>query len=393
MSYGTLAETSVFLTAESTEGTVVTPTSATDALEILEDGYAVNYSRESIETKTIDSNRESGETRIGIPNIEGSVSVYQKANTTAGGKPPAALLYKSLLGGERQSTGQITTKSSPANTSTVLQIEDADSAKLKVGDIVKVLTAGKHEVRPISAVSTGTGTATITFPFALENVPAASVKIEKCTTYFPSETSTSLSLVEYLADSIEAQVGGIKAVSASLKGWETGKIAQWDFKLQGLNYAKAVQSGTYTPNFSGLASTPVILSACAWLGSSKIAYNNFEVAIENTNSFIKSACASQGKIASRFTELKISGSINPYTELDDVDRFDLFDANTTTSLFLYCYNPASTDGEIKEVCALWFPTIKLTEIPTGDLDGVLVDQIKFMAQRTLGGDSVFMGFI
>jgi hypothetical protein len=392
MSYGTLAESSVFLKEESTEGTYVAPASASDALEILEDGYAINYTRESIETKTLDGNREPSETRVGIPNVEGTVSVYSKANTTAGGKPPAALLFKSLLGGERQVTSQVTTKST-GNTTTFLTVEDADIAKFKVGDIVKVLEAGKHEVRPISAITSTSGSAGITFPFALLNTPSASVKIEKCTTYYPSETSSSMSLTEYMSDAIEAQVSGIKAVSASLKGWETGKIAQWDFKLQGLNYSKSVAAPSYDPSFAGLAATPVILSACIWLGSDKIAYNNFDLAIENTNSFIKSACAEQGKIASRFTDLKITGSINPYMELDDVARFDLFEANTSVSLFGYCYNPAATAGEIKEVVAFYMPKVKITEIPNTSLDGVMVDSIKFSAHRTNGGDSIFLGFI
>jgi len=242
-------------------------------------------------------------------------------------------------------------------------------------------------------VVTTSGSAAITLPFALENAPGASVVIEKFSTYYVDESAPTLSLTDYLGGNIMESLAGLRTLSAQLSGWETGNISQWNFKLGGLSLVKAVDTPDYTPDFSALASPPVMLSACVWLNETKVPYNAFSLNIENTAANVQSACAATGKIASRLTELKVTGEINPYMEMDDVDRFALMNTNANMSVFGYAYNPAATDGEIKEVVCFWLPFTKITEMPMGDQDGVLTDQIKFASHRSVGGDSVFLGFI
>lgn len=392
MSYGTINESSIFVKAEVTEGLHVPPAAIADAMEILEDGFSTSLTREAKETKPLDGVRESGETRLGIQNVEASMSVYNRASATTGAYPPAELLFEGLLGAKRQNTAQVTTKAS-GNTTTVLAIEDADIAKFKVGDCVKVLEAGKFEVRPISVVTTTGGSASITFPFALENTPSNSVKIEKFSTFYVDESVPTLSLTSFLGGNIQENMAGMRVVSGQLSGWETGNISQWNFKLAGLSLVKVVDTPDYAPNFSGLASPPVMLSACVWLNGTKVAYNSLGLNIENTASPVLSACSASGKIASRLTELKVTGEINPYMEMDDIDRFTAFNLNSNMSVFGYAYNPTATAGEFGNVVAFWMPFTKVVEMPSGEQEGIMTDNIKFAAHRSLGGDSIFLGFI
>jgi hypothetical protein len=394
MAYVIKTDTSVFVREEVTEGTYLAPSAASEAVEVLEDGYESTYTRETIANTALTGSIEPIATRIGLPKIGGTIKVYNRAAVkgSVGGAPPSDLFFKSLLGGKRQITAQVTTKNA-GNTTTSLKIEDADIAKFKVGDIIKVNLAGKHELRPISAVDSTGGAAAITLPFALENNPGNSVVIEKATTYYYANTPSSLSITEFPGGVIQNKIGGAKIVSGALGNWETGKVSDWSFKYDALNYDRIVDTPDYAGNFSTLAAPPVTLSACVWIGGTKFAYNAFNLNIENTAPAIKSACAASGLLAHRYTELKVTGEINPYMESDDVDRYTLFNNNTATSLFGYAYNNDTSAGEFKEATAFWLPAITITEMPMGDLDKVLTDAIKFSAQKTSGNDTIFLGFI
>ena len=80
-------------------------------------------------------------------------------------------------------------------------------------------------------------------------------------------------------------------------------------------------------------------------------------------------------------------------ENDDVDRFNSFNLNEDVSIFGYAYNPTNVAGEFNQIVAFYLPQAKITEMPTGDQDGILTDQIAFKAYRKEGNDTIFLGFI
>jgi ribosomal protein S17 len=383
---------SVWLKDEVTEGVYVAPTSSADAIEVLESGLDFKYSRDEIERNTLSDTVELEANRLGLKQVTGTIPVEYKANSTLGSAPVEDKLYKSLMGARRQITTTTTTKT--GNTSTVLQIQDADISKFNVGDIVRVNRAGLFECRPISVVTTTIGFATITFPFALDNgAPPDNVVIEKATTYYHTDTKPTFSATNYLGGEIEERVLGTRVVSAALDSWETAKVGTWNFSVEGLDLTRQVGAPAFQTNFAGNALPPVLLEACIWVNGVKVDYVSFGMNLENTKTDIMSPCSSAGKIASRITEFSAKGQIKPYMSDVNVTRFDSFNDNDDFSIFGYAHNPTGVDGEFKEIIAFWFPQVKITQMPTGDQDGTLTDDISFKAYRKNGNDTVFLGFI
>ena len=385
----------LYLKEEVTEGTFVAPTSAADAIEVLEDGLEFNTEKETIERNTLSDSVESEAPRLGLKTVTGTIPVEFKASSTEGNAPPTNSLWESLLGGSRQNTTTVTARAG-ANTSTNILIEDADISKFAIGDIVLVKSAGEYELRPISARNTGVGTASITFPFALENgAPPSGVQVSKFTTYYPDDNWPTLSAALFHGGEIEDKLSGLRCLSGSIENWSTGQVPSVSFGVEGIESDRVVLANPYSPNFSTDALPPVLLNACAYLGGIEIDYNEFSLNIENTKADLPSACKASGKAGTRITQLTINGAINPYMEDDDVVRWDAFEQGDTTSLFVFAYNPKSpnVDGEFKECIAIWMPNIKITALPVGDQDGVLTDAIEFQAFKSSGNDSVFVGFV
>jgi hypothetical protein len=386
-------QSSIYLVDETVEGTYVAETVVAEAIEPLQDGLEFTLQREEIERKTLTDTIEAVEPRLGLKTVTGTIPMEYKAGAVAGAEPRGQILYESLLGGKRAIATTTTTKAA-GNTSTVLHIEDADIYKFNVNDCVLVKKAGAYEVRPISAKSSGAGTATITFPFALKNgAPGASVVIEKTLTYFHDAAAPSFSVTHYLGGEIKEEVHGCKANTASLEGWAANGTPSISFGVEGIEMVRSVDAPSLSPNFAADSKVPVLQHACAWIGSNEIDYTEMGLSMENTKADLLSACSPSGKIGTRKTAFAVSGSINPYMSDVDVTRWDDFEAGTITSLFTYAFNPTSTTGEFNQVVAIWMPNIKIINMPTGDNDGVLMDAIEFKAFRSAGNDTVFLSFI
>lgn len=386
-------ESSLFLKEEVTEGVYVAPSSAADAVEVTSDGVSIALSRDVIERNNLSSTIEASAPRVGLKSVSGSIPTEVKASSTEGNAPPEDLLLRSLLGGKRQLSAPVTSKSS-GHTSTSIKIEDADIASFVVNGVYLFKLSTGYEVRPVTAKVTTPGSASITIPFAFEGGTASgAVVIAKMTQYYYAEGGPSFSATYYHGGEIEDQNTGMRAVSASLDNWSTAGIAQWTFNVEGLDQTRAVASPAYTPDFSTNALPPVLLGACLYLNGIEVQYNELSLSIENTKTDIASACSDDGKVGSRFTAFKVSGSVNPYMEDDDVVRFGNFNMNDTITLFGFAKNPGTVSGQDKEWFAFWIPNAKITAIPSGDVDGVETDAIEFQAFKSAGNDTVFLSFI
>lgn len=386
-------KSSIALVEEIVEGVYVAPSSAADFIEVLEDGLEFGTTREVIERNTLSSTVESEAPRLGIKSVTGTIPTEMKAAAIEGDAPPTDLLWKSLLGGSRQNTAAITTRAG-VNTSTVILIEDADIADLSVGDVVLVKRASMYEVRPIASKTSGVGTATVTLAIPLMNgAPPSGVVLGKFTTYYPDDNWNTLSSSLYNGGEILDKDSGLRALTGSVENWTTGQVPNLSFGVEGIESDRTVTAALFNPDFSADALPPVLLDACAYLGQIEIDYNEFSLSIENTKADIPTACQPSGKAGTRITQLAISGSINPYMEDDDVVRWDDFELNNSTSLFVFARNPSAVVGQGKEWICVWMPKIKITELGTGDQDGVLTDAISFQAFKNAGNDSIFVGFI
>lgn len=392
MGFVVKGKSSVFLKIEPSEGIYAAPVAA-DAVEVLEDGVGFEYSRDEIERNLLSDTIEIEASRLGLKQISGAVPVEFKAGKLEGDYPIEQVLYESLLGGKRQISSITITKT--GNSATVLQIQDADIAKFKKHDIILVKEAGVYEARPISAIDTTLGSATITLAIPLFAAPADNVEIGKAATFYHESDAPSFSTTHYIGGVIEEVVSGCRSISGALESWEGGAVPSWNFSVDALDLDQAATPlpGILEPDFSGSALPPVILGACVWINGVKVSYNSLTLNLENTKAEVLSACSESGKVGSRFTQFVATGEIAPYMDDDNVDRFDSFNNNDNISVFGYAYNPTGVAGEIEQIVGFWFPQAKITTMPNGDQDGIMTNNITFKAFKNEGSDTVFLGFI
>lgn len=383
------ANSIVGLEAEVTEGTYVAPSGTGSYLRTLE-GLSLKPSRELVERNLLTASPGKETPRMGIKSVAGQVPVEFRAGGVEGsaGMDFHQLLLGALGSSRARTASRITTKSS-GNTSTVLQIEDADIADLNVGDCVLVLKSGAHEVRPIISKTTGSGTATVTLAWALDGgAPGNSVELAKFTTYKTADTGhPALSLSVYWANEIRQAGIGMKVTQMSLENFQPGKVASLNFALEGLNYTEVNGAAPHTPAYD-TGVPPIILSACVWRDGVATPINNLGLGLTNELGFLTSTCSPNGRTASRVKSREIAGSINPYKDDTSTDYFDDFVAGTEFSIFAVVYNPSGTTGEMSlgSVVGIWLPQCIATEFETQDADGILVDNLPFRATRGAAGD-------
>lgn len=382
---------SLYVTKEVTRGTYVAPTLDEHALEPEEDGLGFEYNRDPIDRNTLSNSIEAVEPRLGAVNVSGNISMELKAGAAAGAKPRGHVLLENLLGAVRQKTTTTTTKSS-GNTPTFLAIQDADIDDFAKGDILLIKKAGHFMVAPVSSVVSTPGSAGVNLGITLDQEPGNSVVIEKFTTFYHANNEVPLSATHYPGGEIEEQVTGLDVASAALEGWVADGVPKMTFSLQGLDKNKSVGQPSVDADFSVDALVPVIQSAKAYLGDAEVDYSEIGLSIETTLVPQPSGARANGKVGTRKTSLNITGSINPYMEDDNVDRWDDFKAGQTKSLFFYAANP-TVAGEFNQVIAFYLPKIKITNMPDGDQEGIITENIEFSAFKTNGGDSIFYGTI
>ncbi len=387
--------TAVGVEIEDTEGTYKAPTGTTSFVQTLAQGFELAPKKELLERNVFTASIGKTAPRTGQFQVTGSIPVEAKASATAGGAPEYAKLMKSALGNVRSASTTTTTKSS-GNTATVLGIDDADISKFAVGDMVMIKQAGAYHVSPITTVTTGTGTATITLLVAHPSGDCTdSVVIEKFTTYIVANSGhPSLSISKYVESAVLEQAVGARVSSLSLENFSTGQLPSFNFGFEGLNFDRSLTAIPYTPAYDS-ALPPIILNARAYMDSTALVINEFSFQLTNSLGFQSSIAASNGRIAGRAVDRTIKGSINPYKLSDTIANYTKFQANTAFSLFAYAKVPTSTTGEYNQVVAIYMPNCIITELGEGDKDGLLQESITFSANRGSSGttDEIFISFI
>lgn len=397
MSIGLIKKNSIFAVEEEvTEGSYRAPQGTTSYFQVLE-GFSMKPSREVIDRGLITGSPGKETPRLGIKSVVATMPVEMRASGVEGGDVDFSALLKNAFGAKRSLGTRVTTKNA-SHTSTVIGIEDADIASFNVGDIVCVLEDGAHEFRPITAKSSGSGTATITLGWALDNgAPSNSVEIAKFTTFYTASSGhAALSLSAYLANQIRMAGMGMKVNSLALENFQPGKVANWNFGLEGLDFSQIDGAAPHTPAYD-TGVPPIILNACIWRDGSKIDVNSFTWNMSQELAFLETTCSPNGRTAGRVDGREITGQINPYKDDTSVDFFDDWEAGTEFSLFAVAYTPSSTDGEVSlgsAVC-LWLPQCFATEYGVGDVNGVLTDELGFRCTRGAAGTSeeAYLGLI
>ena len=372
---------------ESVEGTYEVPASGSDFIAVLEDGNELSPAKELLERSVLTGSIGKVTPRTGMKSVSASLGVELKAGSTAGADPEYAPLLKGAFGATRNRATVVTTKGS-GNTATVLQIEDADIADLQIGDIIVVKQAGAYHISPITARSTGAGTATVTMLVAHPSGDCTdSVTVAPFRTWYANNTGhPSLSVTKYVDDVITEKATGCRVSSMALEGFATGGLANFSFGLEGMGFDRSVAAPPYTPSLDS-SLPPVILSAKVYLDGTVIEVNELTVSLENTVGFATSTGSANGRISGRISERTITGTIDPYKASDSVANYTKFVNNTQFSLFAFAYNPTTTAGEFGEMVGFYMPKCVITEISEADQDGILKDSLTFSASTGSDGSS------
>jgi hypothetical protein len=372
---------------ESTEGTYVAPQATTSYVSPLADGVEISMGKETLERNNLNSSIGKNTPRTGMRSVSGSLAVEAKAHGTAGSEPEYGPLLKAALGAVRQNTAVVTTKSS-GNTATVLQIEDADIGNFAVGDIVMVKQSGAYHVSPITAVDTTGSAANVTMLVAHPSGDCTdSVTVEKFSTYYTANSGhPTLSISKYIEDARLEQATGCRVTSLALNNFSTGQLADFSFSFEGLDFSSSLTAPPYTPSYNS-ALPPVVLSAYVYVDGTAVAVNDISWSLENSVAFKTSTQSSSGRVSSRISERKVSGSFNPYKQDDSIANYTKFINNTEFSMFGYMAVPTSTAGEFEDVVAFYMPKCVITELSEGDKDGMLQENISFTAGRGTDGSS------
>lgn len=379
--------TKLAIMTEVTEGTYLAPASAAAFISPLSDGLEITPQKELLERKNMNSSIGKSTPRSGMKSVTAAVSVEAKAHGTAGSEPEYGPLMKAALGSSRQNTTVVTSKAS-GNTGSVLAIQDADISKFNIGDIILVKQTGAYHVTPILSKTTGVGTATITVLVAHPSGTFSnSVTVEKFTTYLTANSGhPSLSISKYVQDARLESASGCRVSGFEFKNFSTGQLADFGFKLDGTAFNQSLTAPGYTPSFN-TALPPIVLSANVYQDGTSIEVNEVSISLENTIAFKTATNSANGKVSSRVTERKVSGSMNPYKQDNSIANFTKFNSDTEFSMFGYMAVPTGTAGEFKDVVAFYMPKCKITEYSESDADGMLQEALSFMASRGADGSS------
>ncbi len=374
MAYTIKKNIKVAVKAESTEGTYQGPASGADFIQAQEDGIELNGSKDTLEINVIGLGLSKAAPRVGLESATGSLGVYMKAGSLPSAEPEYGVMVESLLGTKRASSA-ITTGT--GHTASVISV--SDTSDLNIGDIVVIKEDDGYHTSPIQSINEDTS---ITLLVAGASAFSDNVEIEAFTTYVPAdENHPAYSVSKWVEDEVLERAVGCKTTSLAIESFTTGQVASISMGFEGANYSRSLSTIPYSPSYDS-SETPIILDACIYQDGVKVQINDFTLSVENALGWIKDTC--NGKVSSRVTSRTITGTINPYKQDDDVSNYAKFDSNAPFSLFITAHNPNATAGEYSESVSFYLPRCVITELAEGDIDGVLTDQISFMASSEDG---------
>jgi len=376
MAYATTKSTVAYILPEVTQGTPVGPTLGSQAIAILSDGFELNGEKELIERSVLTSSIAKQIPRTGIKTATCAIGCEWKANGNAGAEAEYGLLMESALGSKHSISTEVTTKAT-GNTVSTLEIEDADIASFKLGDIIMIKEAGDYWVTPITAISDTAGSANITVLRTRATAFSNSVKIEKVTMYSGANSGHKyITLTGFLDDAVKMQASGNLVSDLSVESFSVGQIPTLSFSLQGINYAESLAASGLTASYDS-SMPPICLSACVYMNDVAIPVTEISLSVSNTIGRVTSTCSPNGIISTRVTERVCSGSFVTYQETDSVEYYTKFNTNAEFSMFAYAGIPTSTAGEYKDIVAFFLPTCVITAQPLADADGIATRSIDF----------------
>jgi len=211
---------------ETTEGTPVSPTAATDYVA-QRPGFDMTPEFEQLANDEFKSNIGTSKGTLGIETPTVTFPQYLRHSGTEGQAPNYGLFLKSLFGEEKILAEYDTVAGS---TTTVINVDTGEGANFSKGDAVLVKNPSGFEIRHVDSVATDA----LTLNFALNNAPASLVNLGQSVNYKPKNDShPSLTIWNYVSNGGAIQMAsGVRATSGSFQA-TAGQNLEVNFDLEG----------------------------------------------------------------------------------------------------------------------------------------------------------------
>jgi len=223
--------------AESTVGTPVIPSSATDFIELQDGAFELTPEFEVLENAELRASIGSAKPIIGLENPTGSMSHYLRHSGVEGTAPNYSELIETAFGAKVVNATQYDTISgSTAGTSTaraVIKVDTGEGAAHQRGQalLIKDATNG-YAIRNVYSVSSDD----LSLGFNLANAPAVSTNLGKCIQYKPADSFPSFTWWLYRANGNSTEMMSGVRVSEMSIDVTAGEFINTSFSLEGSYY-------------------------------------------------------------------------------------------------------------------------------------------------------------
>jgi hypothetical protein len=216
---------------ESTVGTLVVPTSASDFIPLMAGGSNMQPNIENLKSEELQNDIGQAKGFLGIENPTGKHKAYIKHTGTAGTAPLWALLLKSALGNQTDYSSEYAVVTADATS-----VDVSNGSLFAVGQalLVKDTAAGRnYSIRNIASIVANK----LGLNFNLANSPATSVQLGKANLISPASSghkSFSMWMYDGNAGAVQA-IAGARTNNVTIN-LSTGKQAEADFSYEGTSY-------------------------------------------------------------------------------------------------------------------------------------------------------------
>jgi hypothetical protein len=216
---------------ESTEGTPVAPSGATDFLAC-QDDFTMEPAIEQLDNAELKSSIGKAKTITGVENPTSSFSHYLRHSGVEGTAPNYSMLLKGAFGNSDTEATEYDTVS--GSTVTAAKVNTGEGAQYRRGQALLVKHAAHAwEIRPVHSIATDD--LTVGFDFA--NAPATSTNLGKATTFYPADSGhQSLTVWHYIGNGGAVQMMAGAKVTEVAMTFETGQMINASYSLEGLGY-------------------------------------------------------------------------------------------------------------------------------------------------------------
>jgi hypothetical protein len=221
---------SLAIVEESTAGTPVAPTLATQFIA-LQEGFSLNPNFNSIDNNELRNSIGVSKSIQGLESPEGSLDHYLRHSGVEGQAPNYILLMESLIGSASTNSTQRLTAAASTTSVVKLAAGGSDFAKGKAV-LVKDGTNG-YSVRPVDSVSSND----LTLGFQLDAAPASGLGVGKCVNVSPANEGhpTYTSWLYRGGGGALEMLAGCRTSEASVSV-AAGELVNASYSMQGTKY-------------------------------------------------------------------------------------------------------------------------------------------------------------